>query len=208
MNFDAELFIDHAQRKISQFRRSATWSLLSSFLIAIPVVLVMITLFVQLALRGLYSFDSIGAQDLARTTWEFCNANVHLLWITVLSLPFPKALPRPNGSMLPWIVTLTFYLGIMWACGGLKQRAVTLRKIADKAEETLNMQTPLLMQMAANGQGVVIGGVSGNSNTINAGNRVVHVLKEGEKESKSWKVIVAIAIPVLTWIANHYLHLT
>ena len=87
-----------------------------------------------------------------------------------------------------------------------------MRKISDKAEETLNLQAPLLMQMsafaAAAGQSAKVGDVSGNCNTVNATNSTTHVLHEGEKNNPTAKLAIPIAVSVGAAIINHFLHLT
>ena len=138
----------------------------------------------------------------------FVDANIHLIWVFVLSLPVPKSLPRGNESVLPWTIFLAFYLGVMLTCAALKQRGVKLRKLADKAQDILDLQAPLLMQRAVNGAGVMVGGINGDNNTVNATNRVLRVIKEGEKESNITKILVAVAIPIVTWLLSHYLHVT
>jgi hypothetical protein len=208
MKFNAYEFIERAQQKINQFRRRALISKLFGNVIACVVFAVMATLFIQMLLRGLYSLGTPGAQRGAIIGWNFFDNYVHLLWAVVLSLPFPKTLPRANQSMMPLIFTLAFYVGAMFACGALRWRGTKLRMIADKAQQTLDLQAPLLMQLEANGASIVVGPITGDGNHIASHNPVTRVIKEGEKQSKSWLVISAIAVPVIIWLLNHYLHVT
>lgn len=171
--------------------------------------MIITTALLQAILRGLYAF---GAHRQAETIWALLGQNLHLLWVFVLALPLPKTLPRGNEDFLPWVVFLAFYAGIMLFCGFLRSRGITLRKIADKAEETLNLQAPLLMQMsafaAAAGQSANVGSVSGSGNTVTATNSVTHVLHEGEKKNITAKLMIPIAVSVGAAVINHFLHLT
>ncbi len=71
-----------------------------------------------------------------------------MLWSFVASLPFPKALPEAN-YYLPWIFFLVFYVCFILSAAGLKNRTIRLKAAAKEAEQTLNLQAPLLMQMSA-----------------------------------------------------------
>src|SRR3954466_3942083 len=166
MKFNAYEFIERAQQKIDQFRRSALISIIFGNITAFAVLAVMVTLFLQMALRGLYSIGTPGAQHGAQVAWTFFYTYVPLLWTLVLSLPLPKTMPRPNESMMPLIITLAFYAGAMLACGALKWRGTSLRRIANKAQETLDLQAPLLMQLDTNGQVISVGTINGNGNKI------------------------------------------
>ncbi len=154
----------------------------------------------------------MGAHRQAETIWMFFSANLHLLWTLVLALPMPKTLLRGNDDFLPWGITMAFYLGVILFCTFLKSRGVHLRATADKAEETLNLQAPLLMQMSAfakaAGQSMKFGNVSGSENTFNATNQITHVLNEGEKQSVLWKILIPIGVSVAAAIIYHFPHLT
>src|SRR5947209_8124281 len=132
MNFNAERFIRDSRRKISEFRSRSTWFKAAGNITALVVAVIIMTALLQAMLHGLYAF---GAHRQAETIWAFLGRNLHLLWVFVLALPFPKTLPRGNEDFLPWVVFLAFYAGIMLFCGFLKSRGITLRRIADKAEE-------------------------------------------------------------------------
>lgn len=209
MNFDAERFIRETERKIREFRSRATWLKVAANISAAVAVIIVITALLQAMLRALYAF---GAHRQAQTIWTFFVQNVRLLWLFVLALPFPKTMPHGNGDFLPWGMTLAFYACIILVCAVLKNRGITLRKIADKAEETLNLQAPLLMQMsafaAAAGQSAKVGNISGNGNTVNATNSVTHILHEGENQNLLWKILIPIGGAVAAAIVNHFLHLT
>ena len=209
MNFDAERFIRENQRKISEFRSRSMWFKVAGNMAAIIVAVIISTALLQAILRGLYA---LGAHRQAETIWAFLGQNLRLLWIFVLTLPLPKRLPHGSDDVLPWVVSLAFYAGIMLFCTFLKSRGITLRKIADKAEETLNLQVPLLLQMsafaAATGQSAKVGNVSGSGNIVNATNSVTHVLHEGETQNATAKLMIPIAVSVGAGIINHLLHLT
>ena len=196
MNFDAERFIRETQRKISHFRSRSTWFKVGGNITAVVVAAIMITALLQATLRALYAF---GAHRQAQTMWSFLSETLHPLWLFVLSLPVPRSLPNQNDSILPWALFLSFFTGITLFCAFLKSRGVTLRKLADKAEETLGLQAPLLMQISAfvaAGQSSNVGNVSGNGNTISATNSVTHVLHEGEKTNMIAKLTIPIAVSV------------
>lgn len=205
MKFNAYEFIERAQQKIDQFRRSATLNTLFGRIMGIVVFAVMLTLFLQMVLRGLYS---AGAQKQAEAIWIFFDTYMHVLWVFVLLSPLPKTLPHGNESMVPLIITMAFYVGLMLAATAFVWRGKKLREIAKKAQDTLDFQAPLLMQLEANGSPVVVGDIHGNGNHIASHNPVVRVIREGEKQSQSWMVISALAVPVIVWLLNHYLHVT
>ena len=77
-------------------------------------------------------------------------------------LPLPKTLPRANESMLVvYGVPLAFYLGALLVYIALNHRGRKLRRIADKAQETLDLQVLLLKQLEAQGQIIDVGGIHG-----------------------------------------------
>ncbi len=209
MNFDAEQFIRNTQRKINEFRSRATWLKLAGNITALVVAIIVITALLQAILRGIYAF---GAHRQAEAIWLFFSQNLHVLWTVILALPLPKTLPHGNDDLLPWGVTMAFYIGIIAVCAVLKNRGVSLRRIADKAEETLNLQAPLLMQMSefarTADQSIKIGNVSGNGNNFSPTNKIVHVLHEGEKQNLLWKILVPLGVAVAAGLINRYLHLT
>ena len=167
---------------------------------ALVVAAIVISALLQAIIRGLYGF---GAHQQAIGLWQFFDQHVHPLWVFVLVLPLPKTLPHYTGDMMPWVLTLVFYAGVILFATALKNWAVRLKKAADKVEETLNFQAPLLMQMASfGGQISSIGRVSGNGNTVNATNSITHVLRDAEEQSLAtklwWPLIVAIGAAVLS----------
>jgi hypothetical protein len=134
--FNAQEFIAENRRQIADFRSRGRWLKLAgngSFIIAASIV---ITALIQALLRGL---NSCGAHRQALQIWNFFGEYAGAIWRFVLALPLPKTIPRGNEDLLPWGVTLGFYLGIALFCVGLKSRAQRLRATADEAEKTLNL---------------------------------------------------------------------
>lgn len=206
MNFqDVELFIREKYREICYLRRRSTLFRLLANITVLAVAIILSVGALQYMAIGL---NSLGAHRQAETMWLFFGEKLGLLWIFVLALPFPKAVLAP-GNEFQYFTCLAFCAGIFFVCAVLKNHGITLRKIADKAEETLNLQAPLLRAIAATArQAATIGKVTGDSNTVNATNTVTHILHEGEKQSVTNKLLIGIVVSVGAAIVNHFLHLT
>ncbi len=197
--FDYQEFITETLSRIAVFRHKALWLMIAGNVTVLVVAAIVVSALVQATLRGLYSF---GAQRQAIGLWTFCDQHIHLLWLFVLVLPLPKTLLRGNEDIMPWVLTMVFYAGIILFTVALKQWAIRLKKAADRAEETLDFQAPLLKQMAALArQSGSIGTVTGNSNIVNATNTITHILRNAEMQSLStklwWPLIAAIGAAAL-----------
>ncbi len=204
--FDYQEFISETRRRIAAFRQKAIWLKIAGNVTALFVAAIVISALLQAIIRAVYSF---GAHRQALVLWDFFDQHVHLLWGFVLVLPFPKTLPRGSEDIMPWTVTMAFYAGVILFAVALKEWAIRLKKAADKAEETLNFQAPLLMQMASFANQVSsIENVSGTGNTVNATNSVTHVLREAEHQNLSSRLWWPLGVAVGAAILNKLMHLS
>jgi hypothetical protein len=187
------------RRMIRGVRSRATWVTVIAYIAPVFFALIFLTAVVQAGLMTL-SAHGLHVQSIWRA---LAQLEVYsLIWAFVTVLPLPKTLPGPGESNDVWILALMFYMGFMLFCAGLKGYSEKLRKNADKAEDTLNLQEPLLIQMAkiadASGQRITN---KGDNNNLS--NNITTILHDGEKQSVFWKILVPIAITVIAAMIAH-----
>ena len=190
---------------IRDFRSRATWVTVTAYLASGSLFLIFITAILQAALITLYAH---GAHNQAVRIWNaLAQLEVYsVVWASVTVLPLPKTFPGPGESNALWILAMAFYTGFTLFCAGLKGYGAKLRRNAEKAEDTLSLQGPLLVQMAkmadASGQRIVN---KGDNNNLS--NNITTILHDGEKQSLFWKIIVPIGIAVAAAMIAHFMHL-
>jgi hypothetical protein len=194
------------RQMIRDFRSRATWVTVTSYIASISLCLIFMTAVVQAALTTLYAH---GAHVKVERIWNgLAQLELYgLIWAFVSVLPLPKTFPGPGESNALWILALAFYMGFMLFCAGLKGYSAKLRKNANKAEDALRLQEPLLIQMAkmADASGQRIANKGDNNNLSN---NITTILHDGEKQSLFWKIIVPIGIAVAATMIAHAMHLT